>query len=167
MRRTQKGFTLVELLIVIVVIGILSAMMMLSSTEAVTSAKVSNIVSNLRNLKTAALALYTDNMDKFSTTTATKPTIDEVFAYLNGGSDIPDKGQYNIECVGAAPYTWFIKYHNEAVSGKPTADEKKIGEKLKGRAKSLGLLKSAKITTDNKVDTTLYDGEKDVFLHVR
>ncbi|MBQ3693835.1 MAG: type II secretion system protein, partial [Synergistaceae bacterium] len=30
----RKGFTLVELLIVIVVIGILSAMMMLSSTEA-------------------------------------------------------------------------------------------------------------------------------------
>ena len=35
----RKGFTLVELLIVIVVIGILSAMMMLSSTEALTSAR--------------------------------------------------------------------------------------------------------------------------------
>ena len=61
MKNKRKGFTLVELLIVIVVIGILSAMMMLSSTEAVTSAKASNIVSNLRNLKTAALAYYADN----------------------------------------------------------------------------------------------------------
>ncbi|MBQ6969090.1 MAG: prepilin-type N-terminal cleavage/methylation domain-containing protein, partial [Synergistaceae bacterium] len=54
----RKGFTLVELLIVIVVIGILSAMMMMSSTEATTSAKVTAIVSNLRNLKTAGLAFY-------------------------------------------------------------------------------------------------------------
>ena len=63
----RKGFTLVELLIVIVVIGILSAMMMLSSTEAVSSARASNIISNLRNLKTAALAWYIDSMDVMDT----------------------------------------------------------------------------------------------------
>ena len=60
----RKGFTLVELLIVIVVIGILSAMMMLSSTEAVSSAKANNVVSNLRNIKTAVLSWYADNLDK-------------------------------------------------------------------------------------------------------
>ncbi|MBQ9419346.1 MAG: prepilin-type N-terminal cleavage/methylation domain-containing protein [Synergistaceae bacterium] len=59
----RQGFTLVELLIVIVVIGVLSAMMMLSSTEAVSSARASDIVSDLRNLKTAALAWYADNLD--------------------------------------------------------------------------------------------------------
>ena len=58
----RKGFTLVELLIVIVVIGILSAMMMLSSTEAVSSAKVNNIIVKFRNLKTAAMAYYMDNI---------------------------------------------------------------------------------------------------------
>ncbi|MBQ7666275.1 MAG: prepilin-type N-terminal cleavage/methylation domain-containing protein [Synergistaceae bacterium] len=63
----RKGFTLVELLIVIVVIGILSAMMMLSSMEAVTSAKASNIVSDLRNFKTAAMAMYVDHYDKMDT----------------------------------------------------------------------------------------------------
>ncbi len=60
----RHGFTLVELLIVIVVIGVLSAMMMLSSTEAVSSAKASNIISNMRNLKTAVLSWYTDNLDR-------------------------------------------------------------------------------------------------------
>ena len=43
-RFKRSGFTLVELLIVIVVIGVLSTMMMLSSTEAVSSAKANNIL---------------------------------------------------------------------------------------------------------------------------
>ncbi len=60
----HRGFTLVELLIVIVVIGVLAAMMMLSSTESISSAKASNIASNLRNLKTATIAWYTDNLEK-------------------------------------------------------------------------------------------------------
>ena len=63
-RAKLKGFTLVELLIVIVVIGVLSAMMMLSSTEAVSSAKAAKVINNLRQLKTAALSWYMDNYDK-------------------------------------------------------------------------------------------------------
>ena len=64
----RRGFTLVELLIVIVVIGILSAMMIISSTEAVTSAKVAAVVANMRNLKTAITAWYLENMDKIDIT---------------------------------------------------------------------------------------------------
>ena len=60
----RRGFTLVELLIVIVVIGVLAAMMMLSSTEAVSSAKANNVISNLRNIKTAVLSWYADNLDR-------------------------------------------------------------------------------------------------------
>ncbi len=36
-------------------------MMMLSSTEAVSSAKAAKVINNLRQLKTAALAWYADN----------------------------------------------------------------------------------------------------------
>ncbi|MBQ3399310.1 MAG: type II secretion system protein, partial [Synergistaceae bacterium] len=63
--KKHKGFTLIELLIVIVVMGILASMMMLSSSESVSTARASNIISSLRNFSMAAMAYYTDNMDTF------------------------------------------------------------------------------------------------------
>lgn len=62
----RKGFTLMELLIVIVVIGILSAMMILSSTEAVTTAKATKIMADLTHIRKAVLAWYFDNMDRIT-----------------------------------------------------------------------------------------------------
>ena len=64
MKINRKGFTLVELLIVIVVIGVLAAMFILSSTESVTTAKASNIITNLQLLKRAVLAWHMDNREK-------------------------------------------------------------------------------------------------------
>ena len=165
MKKTRKGFTLVELLIVIVVIGILSAMMMLSSTEAVTSAKASNIVSNLRNLKTAALAYYVDNMDSITTTTKNTEVKDGMLKYLNSGTSIPDIAKYTVSLTNnnnAKDSTWFIKY---SIDG--TDEEKnKIKDKLKGRASSTGLLKNAAVS-NGEIDTTPYEGGADVYMLIR
>ena len=128
----RKGFTLVELLIVIVVIGILSAMMMLSSTEAVTSAKANNIVSNLRNLKTAALAMYVDKLDYVKNLTAGKGatgSFDTVIQYLNAGSGT-DKAAYADYGITNNTEGWFV-YCEES--------DTRVHNKLAGRAKSVGL----------------------------
>ena len=130
----RKGFTLVELLIVIVVIGVLSTMMMLSSTEAVTSAKASNIISNLRNLKTAALSLYVNSLDQIATT---QPKIAHVVKYMSNEKLDSD---YNIAFSSSSNYdnaSWYItcKVNDKAVRGK-----------LAGRATSVGLLKASAAT---------------------
>ena len=137
----REGFTLVELLIVIVVIGVLSAMMMLSSTEAVSSARASNIVSNLRNLKTAALAFYTDNLDavdnsgNIAGTTTTFSNLDaartHVLKYLSNNSDTGDIANYKFLGTSAAN-SWYVYI---------TVKDSNVYNKLYSRRTSTGLRK--------------------------
>ncbi|MBR6901851.1 MAG: type II secretion system protein [Synergistaceae bacterium] len=188
----RKGFTLVELLIVIVVIGVLSTMMMLSSTEAVSSAKAADIISNLRNIKTAALAFYADNIDALTTNDKKETMLDQ--------SKIPDIGTGGAEWLGKvinAHPSIMTKYlgnsNNISLNGDASANnyckeggygvccaengvkwyavyrfatnETSIKEKITSRATSTGLLGyDAKIA--NTVPPT-YDKHKFVFLRIK
>ena len=133
MRHKNKGFTLVELLIVIVVIGVLSAMMMLSSTEAVSSARAADIVSDLRNLKTAALAWYADNLDYVSdlgTSSSASSGLNnkraEILKYMGNGTD---KAEYTFGGT-KNDGSWFVWCN---------VTDSKVKEKLKSRKSSTGL----------------------------
>ncbi len=138
MKRTTKreGFTLVELLIVIVVIGILSAMMMLSSTEAVSSARANNIIANLRNLKTAALAWYVDSLDIIERDSI-EPTTANHFKYVKhylNNDTASDLSNYGIAVKDKKWYVYCDNTNNQMADAN-------VRTKLKGRAASTGLLK--------------------------
>ncbi len=55
--RTQKGFTLVEILIVVVILGILAAIVIPQFSEASTEAKISSSMSSLQSLR-SQIQLY-------------------------------------------------------------------------------------------------------------
>ena len=159
----RQGFTLVELLIVIVVIGILSAMMMLSSTEATTSARASNIVTNLRNLKTAALAYYTDNLDTYNSSLKLSSDVDikVLVKYLKAGGNVSTSGvdsEFNgyVFKNDTDNKAWFVGYES--------ATDKRIQEKLKGRAASVQLLGSNTIPTSSS--SQQYSSGQNVYMIV-
>jgi general secretion pathway protein G len=73
--KRRGGFTLVELLIVVMIIAILAGMMMLSTSSATDMAEAAKVINDLRNLKSAALLYYIDNM-KFPTQTGGLMSLD-------------------------------------------------------------------------------------------
>jgi general secretion pathway protein G len=63
MKARKGGFTLVELLIVIRIIAILAGMLLIATGSATDSAEATKIINDLRNVKSAALLYYGDNLE--------------------------------------------------------------------------------------------------------
>ncbi len=64
-RATKQGFTLVEILIVVIILGILAAIVIPQFTEASAEARVSNLVTNLQTIRSQLLLYKTQHLENY------------------------------------------------------------------------------------------------------
>ena len=189
MKRTHKGFTLVELLIVMGIMGILGAMVMIGGQQASDAARGTAIADSLEKAAAAMQAYYIDNSAKINVegTTAAKVAkgasayLSETLVALSTPSNLT-AGQYGVYVTTEddPDANWYLVYKlvaNEAGAGR------NVKAILASKADRMNLRKTAVAVeaVDDDPDTTdvdeskpavtteeAYDGESDtVYMLVR
>jgi len=137
-RRKAKGFTLVELLIVMVIIGILAGAMLLVMGSGKDKANATKIVSNLRSMKAAALMYYFDYND-----------------WPTSISDLDDYMDRPVCADGEIVKAYDIDSNDNGVYIKATLEDGGFRDKLKEMATESGLYDEADSSD------TIYSGDED------
>ncbi len=122
--KKRSGFTLVELLIVIIIIGILAGAMLLVAGSGTDSAEATKIISDLRSLKSAALLYYADHP-----TNPAVPTLTNLRDYMD--RDLPDTQFVVTGVTTSADTQWWV--------GKIAITTVGVQSKLSTRASEVGL----------------------------
>ena len=147
----RRGFTLLELLVVISIIGVLSGGLMLTMGSSTDKAEAARIVSDLHSLKLAAGLFHADHAGETVT-----PDITSLKEYVS----VPEKlsgGSY-LFVQGSDSEQWFVGYAVENLSSGVRASLQKL-------AAASGLRKGTSI---KDVDKDTYDGGKSgVFVRVK
>jgi general secretion pathway protein G len=84
MNRMRKGFTLVEILIVVIILGILAAIVIPQFTQASTEARISNLKTNLQTVRAQLLLYKTQHLDRLPGATFSDQMT--LFSDISGGT---------------------------------------------------------------------------------
>jgi general secretion pathway protein G len=85
----RKGFTLVEILIVVIILGILAAIVIPQFTEASSEARVSNLMTNLQTIRSQLLLYKTQHLESYPTDDASGHTfVEQMTQYSDQSGDV-------------------------------------------------------------------------------
>jgi type IV pilus assembly protein PilE len=122
LKATQKGFTLIELMIVVAIIGILASIVMPNYTEYVNRARATEATSALADMRIRMEQYFQDNRTYDGASCAAPDgTNTEFFDFAC--SEVPDGDSYTLEAQGTgvmADYRYDINENN--VKSSETAD---------------------------------------------
>ena len=162
----KRGFTLLELLIVLVVIGILGITMMIAGEQIYDSARATEVINNLKMWRNAALAFYADNLEECSKSDfnfGAQGVRERVIKYLNVNKkyldEIANEKQTKIQYKTAQGKdgTWYIWYNVGRGAGKVDGNIKTgLKARLVDRAEAEGLLQAGENGDVSKVQSNVF-----------
>ena len=143
----HKGFTFIELVILSVIIGTLSTVMFFMNKNAQSTSRANHIISDFRNLKTAALLWRNENGAKIREGGHYSR---DILSYLNSkapvklAEDIEDNDSYILHVTDGGK-SWYIGrgLRDTKIMGKLTASS--------GNIKLLGSDKKSPYNNDSEV----------------
>jgi type IV pilus assembly protein PilA len=96
LQKTQKGFTLIELMIVVAIIGILASIAIPAYQDYITRTKVTKVIATVGALKLAINECFNDNSVNTTGTTPYTPLTANANANLCNSFDAAELGKYGI-----------------------------------------------------------------------
>src|SRR6266446_2821109 len=98
MKKNQKGFTLIELMIVVAIIGILAAVAIPKFADLVTKSKEASVKGTLGSLRSALSIYYGDNDGNYPGQAAGDlfTALSTNYKYMPGVANVQSLGRYDI-----------------------------------------------------------------------
>jgi type IV pilus assembly protein PilE len=117
--KLQKGFSLIEIMVVVVIVGILSAVALPAYSNYVTRGKIPEATSNLASKRVQLEQFYQDNRTYVGAPACTNDTATS--KYFTFSCTVQTLNTYTVQAVGSGSMARFTYTINEANAKQTTA----------------------------------------------